>query len=281
MLEAAAERAPIEVLVPERTLGNDLRAIKIVWQRDLIRFWGDKPRIFASLAQPLLHMLVLGTGLSTMIPRKDGVGLPTFLFPGVLALSVLFTCFLSAGSLVTDREFGFMRVMLVAPVRRGAILLGKCLGGATVGALQGSLVIATGGIVHVPYDPVLIATLLGELVLLSLAITAVGVLLAVHIKRTQSYLAIMQLSATPMYFLSGALFPVDGLPRWLATATRLDPLAYAVDPMRRAVLGRLGVPFAGLTWGAFRVPVIAELGLIATLAVVALTLATVQFQKTE
>jgi ABC-2 type transport system permease protein len=280
-LEAAAERSPLEVLVPQRTFGNDLRAIKIVWQRDIIRFWADKPRIFASLGQPFLYMFVLGTGLSSMIPPEGGIWLPTFLFPGVLALSVMFTCFLSAGSLVTDREFGFMRVMLVAPVRRSAIVLGKCLGGATVGALQGSLVIAIGGIVRVPYDPELIVTLLAELVLLSFALTALGVLLAVHIRRMQSYLAIMQLSASPMYFFSGALFRVDRLPKWLATANRLDPLSYAVDPMRRAVLGHLGIPVPGLTWGTFHVPVIVELGLVATLALVALALATVQFQRTE
>lgn len=280
-MEAAAENAPFEILVPQRTLGNDLRAIKIVWQRDIIRFWGDKPRIFASLGQPFLYMFVMGTGLSTMVPPQGGLWLPTFLFPGVLVFSVLFTCFLSAGSLVTDREFGFMRVMLVAPVRRGAIVLGKCLGGATVGTLQGSLIIAIGGIVRVPYDPVLIVTLLGELGLISFALTALGVFVAVHIRRMQSYLAIMQLSASPMYFFSGALFRVDHLPRWLATMNRLDPLSYAVDPMRRAVFGRLDIGIGGLTWGAFHVPVIVELGLIATLALIAVALATVQFQKAD
>lgn len=281
MLDVAGEAAPIQIRVPERTLGNDLRAIKIVWQRDLIRFWGEKPRILASLGQPLLFWLVLGTGMSSMLPRATGVSMRTFLFPGVLSLSVLFTCFLSAGSLVIDREFGFMRVMLVAPVRRGAIALGKCLGGATIGVLQGSLLLAIGMFVDVPRDPVLIATLLGELALLSFALTACGVLVAVRITRMQSFLAITQLSLTPMYFLSGALFPMADLPPWLALLTRLNPLSYAVDPMRRAVFERLGVPIAAVTWGGARVPVLAELGMLAALSAVALGLATLQFRRAE
>jgi ABC-2 type transport system permease protein len=182
---------------------------------------------------------------------------------------------------VTDREFGFLRVMLVAPVRRSALLIGKCLGGAVVGLIQGALVVALGGLANVPYDPVLIATLLAELLLLSFSLTAFGVLLAVHVKRMQSFLAIMQLTVTPMYFMSGALFPVDDLPVWLSTMTRLDPLAYAVDPMRRAVFARLGVPVAGLTWGGQVVSVPLELGLVAALALVALLLATRRFERSE
>jgi ABC-2 type transport system permease protein len=281
VLEAAAEPAPIPILVPERSFGNDLRAIKIVWQRDIIRFWGEKPRILASLGQPILYWLVLGTGISSMLPGHGAVSMRTFLFPGVLSLSVLFTCFLSAGSLVLDREFGFMRVMLVAPVRRSAIALGKCLGGTTIGVAQGSMLLAIGLLVDVPFDPALIATLLAELALLSFALTACGVLVAVRITRMQSFLAITQLSLTPLYFLSGALFPIAGLPPWLSLLTRVNPLSYAVDPMRRAVFERLGVPVATVTWGGAPVPVLAELGVLAALSLLALSLATVQFRKAD
>jgi len=276
-----AER-PVPLELESRSMWSlDLGAASTIWRRDLIRFWGDKPRILASLGQPFLHFFVLGTGLGPMLTSAQPVPLRTFLYPGVISLSVLFTCFLSAGSLVTDREFGFMRVMLVAPVRRGAILLGKCCGGATIGVLQGALVVALGGLVGVPYDPVLILTLLAELLLLSFTLTAFGVLLAVHVRRMQSFLAIMQLTVTPMYFMSGALFPVSGLPRWLSTATRFDPLSYAVDPMRRAVLGRLGVFSPGLTWGGTQLTVSAELALLALLALGALVLATHRFERPE
>jgi len=268
-----------ELLIPKQSFANDLRTIKVVWQRDLIRFWADKPRIFGSVGQPFLYFFVLGTGMSTIVPQTHGISLRTFLFPGVLSLSVMFTCFLSAGSIVTDREFGFMRVMLVAPVRRGAIVVGKCLGGATVGVFQGSLLLAIAGLAHIPYDPILMVTLLGELVLLSFMLTAIGVLVAVQVRRMQSFMAIMQLSAAPMYFMSGALFPLDGLPAWLAVLNRLDPLSYAVDPMRRAVMGRLGVPVAGLTWGGGRLPLIVELGVVIAIALMAAWCSTERFER--
>jgi ABC-2 type transport system permease protein len=271
----------VPVLVPARTFRNDLRAIKIVWHRDIIRFWRDKPRIVASLIQPVLYLFVLGTGLSSMIPAGRGVPLRTFLFPGVISMSVLFTCFFSAGSLVWDREFGFMREMLVAPVRRGAIVTGKCLGGATAGVLQGALLVAIGGLAGVPYDPVLIITLLAELLLLSFALTAFGVLVAVRIKSMQSFMAIIQMFLMPLFFLSGALFPLNRLPGWLMVLTRLDPLTYAVDPMRRAFFERLSIPAAGVTWGGATVPVFAELSIVAVLSILALTAATAQFSRAD
>jgi ABC-2 type transport system permease protein len=280
-LVAPAAANIVPVLVPARSFRNDLRAVKIVWQRDIIRFWADKPRIVASLVQPVLYLFVLGSGLSSMMPAGRGLPLRTFLFPGVISMSILFTCFFSAGSLVWDREFGFMREMLVAPVRRGAIVTGKCLGGATAGVLQGALLIAIAGLVGVPYDPVLILTLLGELLLLSFALTAFGVLVAVRIKGMQTFMAIIQMLLMPLYFLSGALFPLDGLPGWLTVLTRIDPLTYAVDPMRRAVFERLGAPAAGVTWGGAPVPVAAELGIVTVLAIGALVVASAQFSRAD
>lgn len=272
----------VPVLVPERSFRNDLRAIKIVWHRDLIRFWREKPRIAAALMQPILYLFVLGTGMGAMIPKaREGVPFRTFLFPGVISLSVLFTCFFSAGSLVMDREFGFMREMLVAPVRRGAIVIGKCLGGATAGALQGALLIAIGGFVGVPYDPVLIATLFGELMLLSFALTAMAVLIAVRITSMQSFMAIVQMFLMPLFFLSGAMFPLRGLPAWLNVLTRLDPLTYAVDPMRRAVFERLGVHVEGATWAGSPVPISAELGIVSAVALTAIAIASARFNQTD
>ncbi|MBO0808928.1 MAG: ABC transporter permease, partial [Actinobacteria bacterium] len=123
----------IRVAVPERNLRSDLRAISIVWRRELIRFRRDRLRAVTSLIQPLLFLLVLGTGLSSLAGRAmpPGVTFRTFIYPGVLAMSVLFTAIFSAGSIVWDREFGFLREMLVAPVSRSAIVIGKCLGGST------------------------------------------------------------------------------------------------------------------------------------------------------
>ena len=149
----------IRVAVPERSLRSDLRAVSIVWRREMIRFRRDRLRAVTSLIQPLLFLLVLGTGLSSLAGRSlpSGVNFKTFIFPGVLAMSVLFTAVFSAASIVWDREFGFLREMLVAPVSRAAIVVGKCLGGATIATFQGIVMLALAGLAGVPYNPVLFA----------------------------------------------------------------------------------------------------------------------------
>jgi ABC-2 type transport system permease protein len=273
---------PVTVFVPPRSWRSDLRAIRIVWHRDLIRFWRDKPRMLASALQPMLYLFVFGSGMNSTMQPAGGLDLRVFLYPGVMAMATLFTCFFSAGSIVWDREFGFMREMLVAPVRRGAIVIGKALGGATAGMTQGVIVLAIGSIVGVPFSPVLILVLLGELMLLSFAITSIGVLVAVRIKSFQAFMALVQIIIMPMFFLSGALFPIDrGLPSWLEWMTRFDPLTYAVDPMRRAVLGELGIAARGMSWSGWTVPTIVELGIVAATGVIALAIAAREFGRVE
>src|ERR1700754_3620299 len=180
----------IRVAVPASGLRQDLRAINIVWRRELIRFRTDRLRAITSLVQPVLFLFVLGTGLSRLAGRglPPGVDFQTFIYPGVLAMSVLFTSIFSAASIVWDREFGFLREMLVAPVRRWAIVIGKCLGGATVATFQGIIFLALAGVAHVPYDPVLLITLVGELLLLAFTLTAFGVMMAARIKQIQAFM---------------------------------------------------------------------------------------------
>src|SRR6266487_528684 len=137
--ETAARIDQIRVAVPDHGIRHDLRAIVIVWRRELIRFRTDRLRAITSLIQPVLFLFVLGTGLSSLAGRSmpPGVSFKTFIFPGVLAMSVLFTAIFSAASIVWDREFGFLREILVAPVSRASIVIGKCLGGATIATFQG------------------------------------------------------------------------------------------------------------------------------------------------
>jgi ABC-2 type transport system permease protein len=282
MSPTATTLAPVAVYVPARSLRGDLRAVKIVWHREMLRFLRDRPRIVTALLQPLLYLFVLGSGLGAMAPGRD-VHLRTFMFPGVMAMAVLFTAFFSAGSMVWDREFGFLREMLVAPVRRWAIVLGKVLGGATAGCFQGLIMLAIAGTVGVPYAPTLLLTLLGELILLGVALTAFGVVLASRIRSMQSFMALVQMILMPLFFLSGALFPLNGLPGWLTVVTRLDPLTYAVDPLRRAVMAHVasGAHWTGVTWGGWVVPTWLELLLVAVFAVVSLGVAIVQFRRVE
>jgi len=270
------------VVVPPRSWRSDVRAMRIVWHRDLIRYWHDKPRLLASVLQPVLYLFVFGTGMGAVRPTGD-LDLRVFLYPGVMAMSTLFTCFFSAGSIVWDREFGFMREMLVAPVRRSAIVVGKAFGGATAGMVQGVIVLAMGPLVGVEFTPLLVVTLLVELMILSFAITSIGVLVAVKIKSFQAFMALVQMIIMPMFFLSGALFPLRGLPTWLHVGTLLDPLTYAVDPMRRAVLSHVteAAVAPGVTWSGWAVPTIVELAIVAATGVVALAFAAREFGKPE
>jgi ABC-2 type transport system permease protein len=279
----------VAVRVPERTWRSEVRAVKIVWRRELIRFAGDRVRMFTSLIQPLLFLFVLGSGLQTLSAAStDGVDLKTLIFPGVLCIAVVFSAMFSAASIAWDREFGFLREMMVAPVRRSSIVIGKCLGGATIAALQGAIVLALAGLVGVPYDPVLLLGLFGLMLLLAFTITAFGVMVALRVKQIQTFTVVMQMLVMPMFFLSGALYPVTGLPTWLEVLNRLNPLTYAVDPMRRLVFNHLDVSAAarqtldpGVTWWGWHVPSAVEAGIVLLLGLAMLAIAIWQFSRTE
>jgi ABC-2 type transport system permease protein len=201
---------------------------------------------------------------------------------------VLFTAMISAASLVWDRELGFLREMMVAPVSRTSIVVGKCLGGATIAVSQGVIVLALAGLVDVPYDPLLLLGAFGLLVLLAFTVSAFGVLVAVTIKRAQTFTWVMQLVVFPTVFVSGALYPVAGLPAWLEVLNRINPLTYAVDPMRHLVFSHLDVSETarrtldpGVTWGGWYLPPWFEVGMVLLLGLTMLGLAIRRFSRTE
>jgi len=269
---------------------HDLRGVRVVWQREMIRFSRDRLRIVTSLIQPVLFLFVLGTGLSTITngSSSQNVNLRTFMYPGALSMAVLFTAMFSAASIVWDREFGFLREMLVAPVSRWSIVLGKTFGGATNATLQGVIILAMAGIVGVPYSLTLFLTVFGELLLLAVTLTAFGVMMAARINQIQSFMALQQMLLMPLFFLSGALFPLSNLPAWLQFMTRIDPLTYAVDPVRRAIFSHLHAPAAvvhrlnpGVTWGTWRVPTSVEVLIVAAMGTSFLAVAIWQFRKAE
>jgi ABC-2 type transport system permease protein len=288
----ATPPAPADVVrvhVPPRSFRSELRAMKIVWRRDVIRFANDRIRIITALVQPLLFLFVLGSGLQQVSSSgTHGVDLKTFIYPGILCLAVMFTAMFSAASIVWDREFGFLREMLVAPVSRSSIVIGKCLGGATVASVQGVILIALAGAVHVPYDPLLILGIFGLQLLLAFSITAFGVMVAARITQMQSFMGVMQMIVMPMFFLAGALYPVGNLPGWLTVLNRIDPLTYAVDPMRRLVFDHLDVSTAahkalapGVSWWGWHVPAVLEAGVVAALGLLMLAIAIWEFSASE
>ena len=270
-------------------LASDLRAVRIVCHRELLRWVTDRRRLVAGMVQPLLWLFVLGTGLSGVVEAgSPGIDFRTFLFPGVLATSVMFTAVFSGVSVVWDREFGFLREMLVAPISRTSIMAGKCLGGAIVATTQALVLVAMAGLAGVPYSPVMLLELVAILFLASLAITAFGLLLGAKVSNIQSVMPVIQTVITPMMFLSGALYPTAGLPTWLAVATKLNPLTYAVHPMRHVVFGHLDLSPATvraldppLTWLGWPVPVGLQLVVLAALGAVVFAVAVARFSRTD
>jgi ABC-2 type transport system permease protein len=279
----------VRVHVPQRSWHSEVRAMRIVWRREMVRFRADRMRIITALVQPVLFLFVLGSGLQSLAgPGTHGVNVKTFLYPGILCMTVLFTALFSAASIVWDREFGFLREMMVAPVRRSSIVLGKCFGGATVAGLQGVIMILLAPLVHVPYKLTMMLGIFALQLLLAYMITAFGVMIAVRIKQMQSFMGLTQMLVMPMFFLSGALFPVSNLPRWLEILNRLDPLTYAVDPMKKLVFNNIDIPplaktllDPGVTWFGWHVPAIVSVGVVAVFGIVMTGVAIWEFSSTE
>ena len=286
---SAATAQVIAARVPERSWRSEARAVRAVWWREMIRFADDRVRIGTALIQPLLFLFVLAPGLQSLSAAStDGVDLTTFMFPGVLCMAMWFSAMISAASLVMDRELGFLREMVVAPVRRSSIVLGKCLGGTTTAMAQGVILLALAGLAKVPYDPVLLLGLLGLLLLIAFSVTALGVMVATTIKQAQTFSSVMQALVFPMVFLSGAMYPVSGLPSWLGVLNRLNPLTYAVDPIRRLVFDRLDISddarrtlAPGVSWWGWPVPTALEVGIVLALGVAMLAVAIARFARTE
>jgi ABC-2 type transport system permease protein len=282
---------PETLHIPESSLATEARAATVVWQREMIRFVKDRSRILSSLAQPLLFLFVLGSWLGSLLGRAGGTGtvaFTTFLFPGVMAISVLFTAAFAGISIVWDREFGFLREMLVAPVSTASILVGKALGGASVATLQCLVLLALAGLVGVPYDPLMLLAMIGLIFLMGFMITALGLLLAARVRQVQSAMPLVQLVITPLMFLSGALFPLSGLPTWLAVLTHINPMTYAVEPLRSVVFDHLDVDAAtrarfdpGIVWGTWTVPVGVQILMTLGFCVLLLALAVWRFRRTE
>ena len=284
-----AQASIAQVVVPKGGLSHEIRAAVVVWNRELIRFRRDLTRVVSAVIQPLLFLFVLGGGLSSLVQAgTGGVDFKTFLFPGVLSMSVLFTAAFAGISMVWDREFGFLREMLVAPVSTAAILTGKCLGGATVATIQSVVVIALAGLVGVPYDPLMIVELLVLLFIMSFMITALGLVLASRVKQVQSAMPLVQMIITPLMFLSGALFPLSRLPGWLTIVTHINPMTYAVEPVRSVVFDRINMPAEaraildpGIWWGSYQVPILLQVTLVIVASLILLFASVKLFNRTE
>jgi len=222
-----------------------MHVIYILWLRELKKYLRSKPQIIASLGTPLMYLGVLGFGLGPVF-RKAGEGsYLQFVAPGVIGMTVLFTAMFSGIAMLWDRQFGFLKETLVAPVPRVQIMIGRTLGGATVAVLQGTIIFAVTLIAGFRPAGVL-AVLLAFVVIMLMAVvfSALATAIGSTLKEMAGFQMVMNFLVMPMWFLSGALYPLKGLPVALAVLTRIDPLTYGVDGVRGTMIGtsHFGVP---------------------------------------
>jgi ABC-2 type transport system permease protein len=211
-----------------------MKTIYIMWIRELKRYWRSKSRMVGSLGQPLLFLLALGYGLGATFQKAGEGNYMNFLAPGIIGMSIIFTSIFSGIQVIWDRQFGFLKETMVAPVSRFNIMIGRTLGGATIAAIQGMVVFILALIFTSfrPYNWFLVFPAVLVMLLVGTMFTALGTAIASQLEDMQGFQLIMNFLVMPLFFLSGALFPLDGLPPVLVIITKFDPLSYGIDAFR-------------------------------------------------
>lgn len=217
---------------------NNLRGVYTIWYRDILRFWHDKMRVIGSITFPLLFLFVFGSGLSARMGfLAPGVDFAQFIFPGIIGMTVLMSSFTAGISVVWDRELGFLKEVLVAPISRVSVAMGKTLGAATVALLQGTLILLFAPLIGVSPSIWTALALLPLMFLLAASMGSLGILLAARIRSMEAFTAVTQLLMFPMVFLSGAFFPLQDLPVWMNILVKINPATYGIAPIRQVMLG--------------------------------------------
>ncbi|MFC1897485.1 ABC transporter permease [Chloroflexota bacterium] len=217
---------------------NHLRAVYTIWYRELLRFWRDKIRMIGSITFPLLFLFIFGSGLSSRMGfLGPGIDFTQFMFPGIIGMTVLMGSFMAGVSVVWDREFGFLKEVLVAPISRASVAVGKTLGSATVALPQGIIILLLAPLIGVSLSIYKVLAILPLMFLLAASMGSMGILLATRIRSMQAFQVVMQMLMFPMMFLSGVFFPVEGLPSWMNILVKINPATYGIAPIRQVVLG--------------------------------------------
>lgn len=236
-------------------------AIYTLWLREIKKYFRSKPRIIGSLGQPILFLVALGFGLGPVFQKAGEGNYIQFLVPGIISMSILFTAVFSGISVIWDRQFGFLKETLVAPVSRWEIMLGRTLGGATVAFLQGLIVFGLSFFAGFKLSGIsTLALAFVFMFLIALLFTAIGLAIASLLQDMQGFQLIMNFLVMPTFFLSGALFPMDNLPAALEIIVRLNPLAYGVDGLRGCLEGVISFGFA-LDFGVLAISVMLVVGI--------------------
>lgn len=274
-----------------------MEGILAIWQRDLKRFFRDKAMLFGSFTMPILFLLIFGGGLSGTMESMmaggfgddaAGFNYVEFIFPGIVAMTLLMTAIFSAMSVIEDKNYGYMKEILVSPISRVSIAIGKMLGAASVSTIQGVILFILIPFLGLSYNIWSLIQVIPFMFLLGAALSGVGLLFASMIRSTQGFQLIVQILVMPMIFLSGALFPIHNMPGWLDVIVKLNPVTYGVDVMKKIMidvdsLSDAVIETMGLNLSIFgrSVTVLEEILFIFGFAVLFVAIATFSFKRTH
>jgi len=255
------------------------RTIWVIAYRELVRFVQDRPRMISSFSMPIIFLLIFGAGFGRLIGQMmPGVDYIQFMYPGILAMTVLMTSVMSGISIVWDREFGFLKEVLVSPLSRSGVLAGKAIGAAIIAIVQGAIMLVLAPIVNVPITLGKVLALLPLLLVLSLSLSGLGLLIGARMRSQQGFQIVMQLVIFPMMFLSGIFFPVSGVATWLEVLSKLNPVTYGIDAIRQVFLG---TEVAGVTVFGHTMGIVDSAIVVAMVGAVLLTAAIWAFNRQE
>lgn len=247
-----------------------------LWQREMMKFFRERSRIITSVVSPLLWIMIFGSGLSGKggdsgagAVAPGGIDYRVFIFPGILGMSLLFTGMFAGISVIWDRQFGFLKAILASPVKRSSIILGKAIGGATASMIQGTILLCFAPLAGARLTIPMAIEVLPVMFLISMGIVCIGLLIAAFMESMEGFNMIMSFAIMPMFFLSGALYPLSTAPNWLRAASCFDPLTYGVDALRTIMLPGWRSMFS----------VTFDVALLATFSTVTILLASMAFSR--
>jgi ABC-2 type transport system permease protein len=272
--------APVRVGGFRAGLAETWRGTWVVAYRELLRFVNERSRIVSSLAFPLLFLVIFGAGFGKVIGSlAPGIDYIQFMYPGIVAQSVLTSSLFAGVSVVWDREFGFLREILVAPIGRGGIVLGKAIGATVTALLQVAVMLVLAPVLGVDLSPAIVLGLVPVVAILALGLSGLGILIASFMTSQQGFQLVIQLLIFPLIFLAGVFFPVNNVPDWLQVVSKINPLTYGVDAIRQIFLGSdvaLGVTVLGHT-----MTILEEVALVGAMGALLLGASVVAFSRQE
>lgn len=233
---AASDASPVRG-TPKRIGPIDFGAIAMLCQRDLTRFWRERAQLYGSLARTVVWLFLLGTGLRGAVKLPGDVSYLAFIFPGMLAMAIIFTSLQSAISVIFDREFGFLKEIMVAPIPRTSVVLGKALAGGLIATVQGCIIFIFAPFVGVSLTPRSVLLTIGVMLVLGVGLTGLGLTIAARMTSFEGFGTVNNFIVLPLYFLSGAQFPVHNVPNWMNIFIHANPLYYGVELMRGLLVG--------------------------------------------